>query len=358
MKKYRNGAALLAALCILCSSCEKEVIVEVAPTFSWSQDDAFLYQQKALFNLTATNEALYALSAGFFSEVGVGEGDVVHTILPFPYPYQNRMPVTDKVFVGAAEKVFAIFSVRNPVLNNSELRIRMDERIPGFARFNLPPYNFGDGVAIFDDRFVVAPFQVFASDEENPVISGQQHLLLTEFEIDFDGVFDRIDSVGTMVVSLPMTAGPVLSLEPMEEYCFVACANETFRLQRDGSLEKVLNGAITNVINVEGAYYGFGFERIYSSLDNGSIWTDLGAIDIAFNQLQFSNVADKWIGFYNSQLFEIDVTETELVVKELDNDGLDGHRIMDVAAFQDEVYIATLSGMFTRPLDSFFEEKQ
>jgi hypothetical protein len=79
------------------------------------------------------------------------------------------------------------------------------------------------------------------------------------------------------------------------------------------------------------------------------------AYDYSF--LNYTKIDNKIIGYRYGQLWDISVSETELIAKELDNDGLDGISITSVSKFDDKVYLSTLSGVFYKIADEFFDYK-
>lgn len=72
--------------------------------------------------------------------------------------------------------------------------------------------------------------------------------------------------------------------------------------------------------------------------------------------LRFFVINNKICFFIYSQLFWLDY-EHELLV-ELDNTGLEGFEINSVKLFHNKIWITTLSGLFTKPIDRFFDEKE
>lgn len=87
---------------------------------------------------------------------------------------------------------------------------------------------------------------------------------------------------------------------------------------------------------------------------NGSDWTfwfgNLPPYD-----LRFFLVQDKLCFYIYSQLFWLDAAN--LQIEELDNEGLQSNEINSVNVFHNKVWITTLSGLFTKPLDRFFDVK-
>ena len=87
---------------------------------------------------------------------------------------------------------------------------------------------------------------------------------------------------------------------------------------------------------------------------NGSDWSFwLG--NLPEYDLRFFVIQNKVCFYIYSQLFWLDAANLQIV--ELDNEGLQSNEINSVNVFHNKVWITTLSGLFTKPLDRFFDVK-
>jgi len=93
--------------------------------------------------------------------------------------------------------------------------------------------------------------------------------------------------------------------------------------------------------------------ELYRSLDSGDTWQAITGFSTV--QAQFFYVGDRLCAYAMYQLWDINIAEQ--VIKELDNDGLEGNRIMSVHEIADRVYVNTQNGLFYRDVDDFFTYK-
>ncbi|OQY25869.1 MAG: hypothetical protein B6244_14665 [Candidatus Cloacimonetes bacterium 4572_55] len=92
--------------------------------------------------------------------------------------------------------------------------------------------------------------------------------------------------------------------------------------------------------------------RLYRSLDVGDTWQKLARFS---NTLRFYYIQGRLCANTLFQLWEIDLVN--LVINEIDNDGLSGNKILSVHEFDNRVYVLTLTGLFYRDMDDFFTYK-
>ena len=97
---------------------------------------------------------------------------------------------------------------------------------------------------------------------------------------------------------------------------------------------------------------------MFYSTDNGFTWTEGYETPWELVLLNYAKINGKLIGYRYAQLFEITINENEFQAKELDNDGLEGKSITSVSKFDNKVYLTSLSGVFYKPVDEFFIEKE
>lgn len=100
--------------------------------------------------------------------------------------------------------------------------------------------------------------------------------------------------------------------------------------------------------------YSWGRNKVFRSTDNGLNWTEFLS-QFPVPDPRFFFMDGQLCGYVYSQLFKVDLDQQMLV--ELDNEGLQGDEITSVNKFNNRVWITTLSGMYYKPADQFFQEK-
>ncbi|MCH7397188.1 hypothetical protein MM236_04270 [Belliella sp. DSM 107340] len=104
--------------------------------------------------------------------------------------------------------------------------------------------------------------------------------------------------------------------------------------------------------------------KSYYSTDEGESWSvlsefssnvDFGSLDL----LRFEEFNGALFGFFNSQIFQISISPSQLMVNELDNSGLESHKITGISSYYKDslVMVSTRSGAFYKPAEDLLKPK-
>ncbi|MGD9994776.1 MAG: hypothetical protein AB7S69_15870 [Salinivirgaceae bacterium] len=138
---------------------------------------------------------------------------------------------------------------------------------------------------------------------------------------------------------------------------FLTTDSKVYRIDNLGNIDNVLETRLNRIIESSGTLYGFGRDNVYISSDNGLTWNTGYLVQYEYSLLNYTKIDDKIIAYRYGQLWEIVINKTEVEAKELDNDGLDGISITSVSKFDGKVYLSTLSGVYYKMTEDFFEYK-
>jgi hypothetical protein len=350
-------------LALTFASCEKEKIieVEVEKQHSWQLSDHFLYDQKVLFNSHADSAGLYAMSKKSFSTLTKIKSDptnynVEHAYLWFEYPIDYKMPINSNVFAGTGESYVLFFPTKSPVGTSGVLRMQMQDIDPLFAMFDMSASFLGEGIAINDKQQCLIPYLQYEFDTEgNRYISAIPSFILAELSV----LGESIDTVSCSRFSIDDSSAQGLrKLHSIDDYFIISMNRKCFRLSADLEVKEVLNGPLSGVIKNRFELYGIGGSKIYKSTDHGNSWQLLGEnIDQLYQFFNFSVIENEIIMYRFSQLFHVEIGDTRIEAKEIDNDGLEGNSISSLSQFDGKVYVTTFSGMYTRSIEDFFTYK-
>ncbi|MBX3163610.1 MAG: hypothetical protein KF900_03960 [Bacteroidetes bacterium] len=101
-----------------------------------------------------------------------------------------------------------------------------------------------------------------------------------------------------------------------------------------------------------------GENCLIQSSDNGLSWQEIAkGLNYDYTYLNFEQIGDKLIAYFNNQIWEMAITSDNISTKELDNDGLKNKRIKGITMSNNRVFISTESGVFERPYQEFIEYK-
>ena len=351
---------LFIVLIVVCFSCEKEKIVEVERISKWSANEHFIFSDKIKVNALSTENNLYLLGPKSISSLSVEDGtlEVEHALIRFDYPLQYKLPITERVFAGVDHTALSFYATRNPVFGNHSVWIDLAQLDPDFGVFELPGYQNSVGPVINPANQCLVPYLRYQRTEEGILIlDGEPAFALINLDVENLEGNDRIDTLSVELIEPLGDLGSIISLHVIGNSFYATGANKTIRFDEQSNIEEVFSGRLYKIFTLNGFLYAFTEDALYRSDAGGNIWNKLGNVDPDFKRLNYGLIDGQLIGFINSQLFSIEITDTGLVVEELENDGLFGHEITAVNLFAGNVYVSTLTGVFNSPIETFFELK-
>lgn len=347
------------AIVILISCKEEEIVEGISEPVpeeqnSWTMDERFLFDKQIQMNSFADSSNLYTIGNNTFSIISPFENsfgfDVEHFFLSFYYPNNYKMPVNSNLFVGSGATYIGFYPSQNP-LRSFPLEMTNFDKI--FATFNMPRLINGNGIVINDDMQVLIPYlQHDTTYKDAQVISSIPNFLSLKLEMHGDG--DFIDTVSYDLFTIA-NGGYLISLHSFGNDFFISCSDQTYKLSPQLELKSVFPGTLFKIVKQEDTLYGFTNSEAFISTDNGESWQFTSNIDRSFRLSNFAIIDNEIIGFYNSQIFHLDIQSES--ARELLNDGLHGNQITSISHFLDKIYVTTLSGVYTRNYSEFFSYK-
>ncbi|KEO74726.1 hypothetical protein [Anditalea andensis] len=299
----------------------------------------------------------------------------MHIDLSFPVN-EKYFPVC---FVEIPKSIF-VYSLRSPMQINtaiSGLEIKGEDIDPDFRDFYIIGSFRGNMIELKDDFLFVA-YNVKAETNPHPL-----KFAIIELKQDLSGF-----GVGTELVSIKTINSPqkedlfgnlFSSVLPVNDGFVISTSFKLFKFYFDGTVKVFERNNIdkndherytesilikdpkTNVIlcldisNMLDSYY---------SMDDGETWdllkdfhssNDFSTLDM----IRYIHHNDELYGIYNSQLFKISITPNHFAINELDNTGLEGHKITGISHYQKDslVMVSSRSGAFYKPANELDKPK-
>jgi hypothetical protein len=99
--------------------------------------------------------------------------------------------------------------------------------------------------------------------------------------------------------------------------------------------------------------------RLYTSGDGGETWQPKyeGSGNIGLGAFQYHPMGNLLFASRKDQLYHFDLTDDNLKVKELVNEGIENSQITNAAFFNDTIFVGTTSGTFKRAIVNALEYK-
>lgn len=334
--------------------CRDELGIEepvVEPSVPWQEDERFLFETKVQTNTHSDGDRIYFMGRNHFSTIGLLQDDTIesveHAIQWLQYYQHARMPISDELFVTANLNTVRIGSTREPVLQGASQFLHLDELDPEFKNMAFPSFWLSEAIGVNDHKECLITYWFETED-------GQFGIRALKVRVAFNSDFMEIEETST--INITDSGFSVRSIYSIGRDFIITTDRKTYLLDESNQLLEVSETPLFNIFQIGNQWFGVFINTLYRSGD-GRSWTEVGEIDRPLELISYDVLEGRTIGVYNSQLFVLELESDIIQITELNNDGLFGHKITSVDTFNGKVYVATLSGVFVKDLEDFWEEK-
>jgi hypothetical protein len=175
----------------------------------------------------------------------------------------------------------------------------------------------------------------------------------------------------TQLVRIPSPrlgmSATVRLITAIEDYFLVDCGDRgLYKIRQDGSVRRVHGASYCDTFyKWQGTVYAYGnnpFNSILTSSDDGETWQQFSGAPNAFAFNTYHTIGDSLVGIRHgagpNALFTLRWKGLSYTLRALKDDGLGNTSFNDIAQLGDTVYVGTSTGLFKRPLRTFFESKK
>jgi hypothetical protein len=233
-------------------------------------------------------------------------------------------------------------------LFSSDVRFEMSDLDPSFFKLKYPDQLTREAIVTNNQHQALL---AFATQEGN---NRSMKLLLW----DMKATEESGKLSGKQIIDVPESYPN--TLKAVNDHFYLSGNNHiTYRIAADGSLTQLNTGLLEDFVEHNGVIYGIAEKKIYTSKDNGLTWSLFAENDQTPYRPEwgFAKVDDKIIMYNLGRIGQVEFTSLGIEVKYLENDALADKQITSVCHRGDDVYVTTLSGVYTKKLAIFFEEE-
>lgn len=284
-------------------------------------------------------------------------------------PGRLKFPVSDKVVASRNDYFIVLEAPKNVGLTGKGFRYNMKEIDPDFQYFFDLPYFVGDAIGIDKNGTVLIPY--------HSVVNGMAKSSPDFIMIKTNLVNDELEIVQIKLIKENYFQGMtgVFKIISFDNFFQINIGPYTFNIDEDEVPELKhehysKSFQLGNEIITLGAGYYLNMDTLYlyrSDLDGEN--TQLINVfpnSYSLLQLEFTVIEGKIIGYKKSQLFLIDIQESDIKITELDNTGLEGSYITSVTVADGNRVLVTsapipgfdLAGGFYKPIEELFKPRQ
>lgn len=340
---------------IVLTGCEKEVIVEkeVEKIHSWTVMPEFTYDEKIQLNSYGDSSNLYLMNHSTISIINQPTSNgrmILSQYLLFMEPsLYDRFPLCGLYYAVAAGNTVCINLSKDPMGYYSDVWLYMEQVDSKFLQFDFPSRSRSDAIGINGSNSILIPY--LRSDS-----TYMKHAaMLVTFSVTDYYSTKKMDTISTAIITFGYDDSPYGIYHYNDHYFY--SGYRTYRITSSGTFMVSHPAPLYNMFSVNNDLYAMSFGKILRSKDTGANWQEIGHIPYEFEILSYRNVDGTIIAHRLSQLFKIVLNDSINTIEELDNDGLDGHKITSVSRYRDNFFVTTQSGVFSRPAQKFFTPK-
>lgn len=390
---------ILSAVSLLTTvACTKEVekIVVQDKVYSWAEVKHLInYQRNVLRVVPGTNtlnlqvisrfEVLSPIPGtaekttnGYYTGFGRTQSRT-WAFDPLPWDVRNAVPMNANFYANpngyddvVSDTVLTIYPTK---FFDRGTRLRLRKLNPAATRFEnsliSSRYPFG---AINRNDYLLCGYRT-SDQTENAFHLVLSKLVNTATTGITSTTLPGTTQVDSRLIRIPTPNRSQLSFKTfwaVDDYFLVWCDGYgLFKINEDGSFQQV-NGTFTQATGPINPTAIFKWKGIVYALQNGgTIWTSandcaswqrLDGFNPALNVSSFYPVGDSLVGITHGGVTNGIYTlrwlnSNTLRLRELKNDGLEYTDFSNLALLGDTVYLGTTSGLYKRPLSSFFENR-
>lgn len=358
MRPLHHVVAIFLSAGLALSSCKKETeiqIKEVEKKFSWSDVSGLSGLERIILSTGSNGQSVYLQQPSFFTRLNTQnrQRGMVVSGGRLPTDIAVRLAIGPTFFAyPATDSLLVVCRNNEPINNEAYVQLRRLDRTG--VRFNTRVFSLSKCTAISQNNYLLMSYDNNRPDR--PIT-----FLLTSV---IPGASGTAVTVASRLVVIPtLRVGPsayVRNIAAIDDYFLVNLGDAgIYKIKQDGSFRQVYGPAIVDAFykwkNL--VYAPVEYNKILTSADNGDSWQLSSGTSDHFTLANYYTVGDSLIGVYGGNLYTLRWNGPRFTTRFLKNDGLGRAGVTGIESLRDTVYVATTSGLFARPVKSFFETK-
>jgi len=340
-------------------SCKKSVEireVQIDKKYSWTEIKRFTGTEKIFLSSGSSSDAIYLQQPYFFTELRSQNINTDITIYgaSLPTDIDIRIPIN---------KDFSAFPFSDTVLrviNNLKPTVS-----PSGGYFDLKKI---DPTLTDIQKNYNVLFKAMTINKNGTLLLAYNNnrasrpFTLMMLKIKTNSSYPYIDTLFSKSVTIPRTSidAYVRHISAVNDYFLIDLSgNGLFKIKENGTFSKVYNPATVDAFyEWQGKVYALAEgSRLLISSDNGDNWQEYSGINSIMTTSNYYIIKDSLVGAYRDNLFTLTWSGSNYTQRFLKNDGVENTRINGVEILRDTVYIATTSGLYVKPVSTFFDSK-
>ncbi len=340
-------------------SCKKKIEIIEVPVdkkYSWTEIKRFTGTEKIFLSSGSSTDAIYLQQPYFFTEVrnqNINTGITVYGA-SLPTDIATRIPITGNFCAFPySDTILRVINNLNPTVS------------PSGGYFNLKQI---DSTLTSIQKYYNIMFKSMVINKNGTLLLAyynnrvSQPFTFMMLKIKTNSSYPYIDTLFSKTITITRTSidAYIRHISAVNDYFLIDLSgNGIYKIIEDGTFNKVYNSATVDAFyEWQGKVYAHAeWDRLLISTNNGDTWQEFSGINSSMTTSNYYVIKDSLVGAYRDNLFTLKWSGSSYTQRFLKNDGAEGTSINGVEILRDSVFIATTSGLFAKPVSTFFEGK-
>ena len=176
--------------------------------------------------------------------------------------------------------------------------------------------------------------------------------------------FPFIQTIFTKQVTIPKLTtlySEISAIMAIDDYFIVNCGYDgVYKVKEDGTFRKIIDyGAISVIYKYQNNVYLYDFrDKVFISSDNSENWQEYSISSEFPIRGKYSIIKDSLVAIRQGNIFTLKWNGTNYTQRFLKNDGFETADVNGIEILKDTVYVATTSGLYVKPVSTFFDTKK
>jgi len=337
---------------------EQEILI---PIF---EEDTTYYSNQIILNAIVAKNEIYLINHTTFSNFTADSereisSPIHHTSLSYFKKHclsKNYMALTASIFDDKYIK-FITTSEVNFFQEQLSFSVSQVESMSGdstldYSKFNTSPF---DNTAINEfDKAVLPMIKKTDSTAIVFILFDLRELVgsANPFNpnVEYNPLFNLPKEQYTEIIFPQESTTEINRIESFRQNFYVSTAEHTYVIRPDGSFKLVTESSAADFFEYDGKIYADFGNRIAFTADDGETWEEINNTSTFSGFREFQEVYGHLVFFFEDDLYLVNPDDFSFSM--LNNEGLTGSKITAVMPFFQRVYVATLSGLFHKPIEA------
>lgn len=327
-------------------------------------EDTTYFSHRIILNAIAAKNNIFLITATTFSNFTANaERDIESIILSTNLSFYKKHCLSKNYMalspLNYDDRIIEFHSTNKINFFDEAINLRID-RVGGipsdpaldYSQFNTTPF---DNIAINEfDNSILPVIKKTDANATVFILFDLRALVGSANPFNLNYPYNSLNNLPKehyQEIILPQAAtNHINRMESFHQNFFVSTSDRTYLIRPDGSFRLLMEESANDFFEYNGKIYADFGDQVAFSEDDGESWNLISNTPVFSGFREFQDVYGHLIFFNEDQLYAVNPDDFSFTI--LDNKGVEDRKITAVLPFYQRVYIATLSGLFHKPIEA------